>query len=160
MWSVIRALSHSRMGRWLRYVCTDSQYGGRALEALYRRHYGDHGMFDTRSSWSGTKVAVVAMAKLPVLLTNYHVHRPTPSHGGRMTPRRRVGVVETRLTRRCRIYPDLKIDSRPAAADLAMVSNPHDDGGRGGIANEGGQCPSHVRRTDVSPLHAIHGPPH
>ncbi|KAI7978392.1 hypothetical protein EIK77_003322, partial [Talaromyces pinophilus] len=59
-----------------------SQYDGRALQALYRRHYGDRRMFDMRTSWSGIKVAVIAMAELPVLLTNYHVHRPRPLNGG------------------------------------------------------------------------------
>ncbi|KUL81600.1 hypothetical protein ZTR_10492 [Talaromyces verruculosus] len=63
-------------------VVFDSQYDGRALQALYRRHYGDRRMFDMRTSWSGIKVAVIAMAELPVLLTNYHVHRPRPLNGG------------------------------------------------------------------------------
>jgi hypothetical protein len=95
VWSVVRAFPFRRIEHLLRYCFTDSQYDGRALQALYRRHYGDRRMFDTRTSWSGIKVAVIAMAELPVLLTNYHVHRRRPLNGGRLVYRSIDGVWET-----------------------------------------------------------------
>lgn len=128
-WSLVRALPFRRIEHLLRYCFTDSQYDGRALQALYRRHYGDRRMFDMRTSWSGIKVAVIAMAELPVLLTNYHVHRPRPLNGGKLTEASRCLADGADPT--CRIYPSPEIDPRPRTSNLAMVSIPIEDVGRG-----------------------------